>query len=144
MTLVNHKLSDDHFCLSSDQQMQFYLYNQLGSCLQNFLYYRCGLVIRILNDTKLVNYVSFHVFEGTSGIHNQYTTMQFTGEVSSYIHLCFFISGNLIFFLFFLSILLKFEITGQIVEVLELHSFITCFSMWESGNSIKIDIVEIR
>jgi len=35
----------------------------------------CGLVISILN------YVSFQVFEGTSGIDNKYTTVQFTGEV---------------------------------------------------------------
>ena len=62
----------------------FDLYDSLGSCcLQNFLYYHCGIVIRILS------YVSFQVFEGTSGIDNKYTTVQFTGEVLSYFHLCF-------------------------------------------------------
>lgn len=51
----------------------------------------------LLHIFWILNCLHLKVFEGTSGIDNKYTTVQFTGEVITYPAICIFLCDSLSF-----------------------------------------------
>lgn len=63
---------------------QWFLHSQCSSVL-TLIYSCCFSKVKTYTDYILCLIgVSYQVFEGTSGIDNKYTTVQFTGEVLDY------------------------------------------------------------